>query len=160
MKNKPVYQNKTVSFFEGQNRLSASLSQEEQKYSFRHNDEHMNPHQPGFSLNAASNRGTSPYERTMSDYVETKKRLMEKESVIFEKRKNELEVLKRARELRNSSIEQSKIANSAIHIDPENGYSPHIIDINHNTTGKIGNSPSITDIIIPAKTSSNPPRSL
>ncbi|CAI2369423.1 unnamed protein product [Moneuplotes crassus] len=149
---KPVYQNKTVSFFEGQNRLSTSLSQEEQKYSFRHNDEYMNPHQPGFSLNTASNRGTSPYERTMSDYVETKKRLMEKESVIFEQRKNKLEVLKRARELRNSSIEQSKIANSAINIDPENGYSPHIIDINHNTTGKIGNSPSITDIIIPPKT--------
>lgn len=96
----------------------------------------------------------SPFDKSMANYKATKQKLLEADIKRINERKQNLEKMKREREMRNSQIkslvESQNLSHSQIK-KTSSGYSPNMFDFDHNTTDNMNKSPSVIDINIGAR---------
>lgn len=145
-------QNKTVSFQEGQSR-----NEEDMFVNNRCATTHMDVRESRFIFNNTQDEmrmSMSPFDKSMANYKATKQKLLEADIKRINERKQNLEKMKREREMRNSQIkslvESQNLSHSQIK-KTSSGYSPNMFDFDHNTTDNMNKSPSVIDINIGAR---------
>jgi len=149
-----VQHQKTVKFKERMNNTGEIIEQEDLKYATSEKEIRENRFGNSSSLSNIpqdARMSTSPYERTMANYNIQKEKFLEADIKRMKERKEDLIRMKKERELRNSSvksfIESNNLTSSRIQGASKSGLSPHILNFDQNTVGRVNKSPSIKDII-------------